>query len=74
MQFDPDCSLLELIKTVPHVAFVVDDIQAAIAEKQVLIRPNRPTDGVTVAFIVDNGGPIEFLQFDCPQSEIWPDG
>jgi hypothetical protein len=39
MKFDPDCPLPELVKTVPHVAFVVDDIQAAIAGKQILIKP-----------------------------------
>jgi hypothetical protein len=72
MRFDLDCPLPELVRTVPHVAFVVDDIQAAIAGKEVLIQPNSPTEGVTVAFIVDNGAPIEFLQFDRPESEIWP--
>jgi len=64
MKFDPDCPLPELVKTVPHVAFVVDDIQMAIAGKQILIEPNSPTEGVTVAFVVDNNAPIEFLQFD----------
>jgi hypothetical protein len=72
MKFDPGCPLPELVKTVPHVAFVVDDIQSAIAGKQILIEPNSPTEGVTVAFIVDNGAPIEFLQFDRPEAEIWP--
>ena len=72
MKFDPDCPLPELVKTVPHVAFVVDDLDAAIAGKEILIKPNSPTEGVTVAFIVDNGAPIEFLQFDRPESEIWP--
>jgi len=72
MKFDPDCPLPQLIKTVPHVAFVVDDIEAAIAGKQILIKPDSPTEGVTVAFIVDNGAPIEFLQFDRPESEVWP--
>lgn len=72
MHFDPDCPLPELVKTVPHVAFVVDDIAAAIAGKEVLIEPNSPTEGMTVAFIVDNGAPIEFLQFDRPESEVWP--
>ena len=72
MSFDPDCSLPELVKTVPHVAFVVDDIEAAIAGKQVLIAPNSPQEGVTVAFIVDHGAPIEFLKFARPESEIWP--
>ncbi len=72
MNFDPDCPLPELVKTVPHVAFVVDDLEAAIADKEVLIPPNSPTEGVQVAFIVDHGAPIEFLQFDRPESEIWP--
>ena len=72
MSFDPDCPLPELVKTVPHVAFVVDDLEAAIAGREILIEPNRPTEGVTVAFIVENGAPIELLQFDGPESEIWP--
>ena len=72
MKFDPDCPLPDLVKTVPHVAFVVEDIQAAIAGKKVLIKPNSPTDGVTVAFIEDNGAPIELLQFDRPEVKIWP--
>src|SRR5262249_42482072 len=39
MKFDRDCPLPELVKTVPHVAFVADDIQAAIVGKQILINP-----------------------------------
>jgi hypothetical protein len=72
MKFDPDCPLPELVRTVPHVAFVVEDLQAEIAGKDILIPPNSPSDGVTVAFIVDNGAPVEFLQFDSPGAEIWP--
>ncbi len=72
LKFDRNCPLPELVKTVPHVAFVVDDLAAAIAGKEILIKPNSPAEGVTVAFIVDNGAPIEFLQFDRPEAEIWP--
>jgi hypothetical protein len=25
-----------------------------------------------VAFIVDNGAPVELLQFDSPEAEVWP--
>lgn len=74
MKFDPDCPLPELVRTVPHVAFVVDDLQAEIAGKDILIPPNSPSEGLTVAFIVDNGAPIELMQFDRPEDEIWPDG
>ena len=63
MRFEPDSPLPELVKTVPHVAFEVDDLEAAIQGKEVLIPPNSPSKGTTVSFIVDNGAPIEFIQF-----------
>jgi hypothetical protein len=72
MRFEPGCTLPDIVKGVPHVAFVVEDLSAAIVGKEVLIPPNRPSDGVTVAFIVDNGAPVEFLQFDGPEHEVWP--
>ncbi len=66
MRYAAHSPLPELVKTVPHVAFEVDDLTAAIAGKEILIPPNSPSAGVTVAFIVDNGAPIEFLQFAAP--------
>ena len=72
IKFDPDYPLPELVKTIPHLAFVVDDIRTAIAGKKVIIEPNSPTDGMTVAFIEHNGAPIELLQFDRSEAEIWP--
>ncbi len=62
MRFDPDCPLPELVKTVPHVAFEVDDLTAELEGKELLIAPNSPSPGIVVAFILDNGAPIEFLQ------------
>ena len=62
MRFEPEAPLPELVKTVPHVAFEVDDIEAAIKGKEVLIPPNSPSQGIIVAFIVDNGAPIEFIE------------
>ena len=65
MRYEPDCPLPELVKTVPHVAFKVDNLDEELKGKDVLIEPNSPSAGVTVAFIVDNGAPIEFLQFEA---------
>ncbi len=64
MRFEADSPLPELVKTVPHVAFQVDDLERALEGKQVLIAPNSPSPGVRVAFIVDNGAPIEFLEIE----------
>lgn len=72
LKFDPDCPLPDLVKKVPHIAFIVRDIREAVEGKEILVEPNSPGPGVTVAFIVDNGAPVEFLQFDRPEDEIWP--
>lgn len=64
MRFDPDCTLPELVKTVPHVAFEVDDLEAELEGKDILIPPNSPSPGIRVAFIVDDGAPVEFLQIN----------
>lgn len=74
MRFDTGSPLPELVKTVPHVAFRVDDLDAAIAGHEVLIAPNRPSPGVRVAFIVENGAPIEFLEYDPSASDALPQG
>jgi hypothetical protein len=72
MKFNEGSPLPELVKKVPHVAFVTDNLAEAIAGKEILIEPNSHTKGITVAFIVDNGAPVEFLQFDNPENEVWP--
>jgi hypothetical protein len=68
MRFESDCPLPELVKTVPHVAFKVDDLKRELEGKDVLIEPNSPSPGVTVAFIISDGAPVEFLQFEADLS------
>ena len=62
MRYEKDCKLPEIVKTIPHVAFEVDDIYAAIKGKKVIIEPNSPSEGNIVAFIEENGAPIEYIQ------------
>jgi hypothetical protein len=64
IRFETASPLPELVKTVPHVAFEVEDLAAALEGQKILIEPNSPSPGVTVAFIVEDGAPIEFLEFD----------
>jgi hypothetical protein len=64
MRFEESCPLPELVQTVPHVAFVVDDLEAALEGRQVIIEPNSPSPGVLVAFVVDDGAPVELMQID----------
>jgi len=64
MCFEPDYPLPEIVKNTPHVAFEVDSLLEAIKGKNIIIKPNSPSDGVQVAFIEDDGVPIELMQFD----------
>ena len=63
MRFEPECTLPEVVKTVAHIAFEVDDLNAALEGQQLLIAPNSPSEGVVVAFVLVDGAPVEFLQF-----------
>ena len=63
MRFEPDSPLPELVKKVPHVAFLVDDLEAEMEGHEILIEPNSPSEGVVVAFIVHNGAPVELLEY-----------
>ena len=63
MRFGPECPFPEIVKTVPHLAFEVDDLASALAGQEILIEPNSPSDGVLVAFVLSDGAPVEFLQY-----------
>ena len=58
-----DAPYPELVKEVPHVAFEVDDLDAALEGQKVIIQPNSPSEGLIVAFIEVNGAPVELMQF-----------
>jgi len=64
MLYEEGNTLPELVQTVPHVAFEVDDLQEALKDKRVIVLPNSPSPGVMVAMIEEAGAPVEFLQFD----------
>lgn len=64
MRYEADCTLPELVKTKPHLAFEVDDLYDYIKDKKIIIPPNSPSPGNLVAFIEDNGIPIELIQID----------
>ena len=54
---------IRFVRSVPHIAFAVDDLDEALKGREVLIAPTEPSAGVRVAFILDDGAPVELLQF-----------
>jgi hypothetical protein len=63
MCYDADCPVPPLVREVAHVAFEVDNLEEALVGKKVIIAPNSPSPGVSVAFIEEAGAPVELLQF-----------
>lgn len=63
MRFEEDSPVHELIKTIPHIAFEVDDLNEAVKGRELLSEINSPSKGLRVAMIIENGAPIELMEF-----------
>ncbi len=65
MRFDDDCEIPEIIKTVPHVAFEVDNLDKELQDSdfEIICQPGVPSDGVRTAMILHNGAPVELIEF-----------
>jgi hypothetical protein len=53
-----------LVKSVPHVAFIVEDLDSELKGKEIIIQPNSPSKGLVVAFIEVNGAPVELMEYE----------
>lgn len=68
MRYAPDSPLHPAIKTIPHVAFEVDDLDAALEGQEVIHPPGSPSDGVRAAMILVDGAPVELIWFERNRS------
>ena len=64
MRFEEDSPISDIIKKVPHIAFEVDNLDTAIEGKELLGPISSPAKGVRVAMLIENGAPVEFIEFD----------
>jgi hypothetical protein len=63
MRFDKDSPISEIIKKIPHIAFKVVNLDLAIKGKKLIGGISTPSKGVRAAMIIENGAPVEFLEF-----------
>jgi hypothetical protein len=62
LRFEEDSPMPEQLKTIAHVAFMVDDLDQALEGQDILIEPFEPMEGLKVAFVLEDGAPVEFMQ------------
>ncbi|PVD52240.1 hypothetical protein DC498_10985 [Terrimonas sp.] len=70
-RFEEDSPLHPIIQKLPHVAFQVDNLLTAIANKKILLGPYEPIAGYKVAIIDDAGVPVELIQTDLTAEALW---
>jgi len=63
MRYSPESPLHPAIKTLPHVAFEVDDLDAALEGQEVIHPPGSPSEDVRAAMILVDGAPVELIWF-----------
>ena len=65
MRYEPDSPIDELIKSVPHIAFEVSNLESELQKHdlKIITPPNSPAEGIKVAMIIHNGAPIELIEF-----------
>jgi len=70
MRFEPDCKVHDLVRTVPHIAFEVNNIMRAIRGCTLLSEIGSPSQGVRTAMILHDGAPIELIEFSRQRRRI----
>jgi len=63
MRFEPGCQISELVRTVPHIAFEVKNLERELKGFTLLGEISSPSRGTRVAMIVHDGAPIELIEF-----------
>jgi len=70
-RFEENSPLHPIIKNNPHVALQADNLIEEIQGREVLLGPYEPIPRYKVAIINDNGIPIEFIETDLTDEELW---
>jgi hypothetical protein len=72
IRFADDSPVTGPLRTEPHVAYRVEDVDAAVEGHEVLLEPFEVGDGFArVAFVKVQGAMVEFMQYANPEEEGW---
>ena len=62
LRFEADSPMHELVVKRTHVAFMVDDLAAALKGKNVIVEPFDAKETLRVAFITDGDAVLELME------------
>ena len=70
LRFEPDTPVESPVKDHCHIAYTVDDLEASLEGKNIVLGPFDALDGLRVVFIEENGAVIEYMHFSGGRTEI----
>ncbi|MBF0650874.1 hypothetical protein IR083_18820 [Dysgonomonas sp. GY75] len=70
-RFTEDSPLHPLIKTVPHVAIQVNNLDKAVEGHEILLGPYEPILNYRVVIINNGGVPVELVETSLTPLELW---
>jgi hypothetical protein len=70
-RFRDDSTLHELMRSAPHVGYRVNDLALAVSGHVIILGPYEPIDGYKVAVIDNAGVPVEFIETNLTDAQIW---
>ena len=63
VRFKPDSPLADtLVAKMPHTSWAVDDLEAELEGKDVVVAPLTAAEGVRIAYFMQDGALIEYLE------------
>jgi len=70
LRYESDSSVTGPLRELPHLAFETDDLQREIEGKQVLLQPFEAMEGLTVAFILEDGAVFEYMEWSSEERQF----
>ncbi len=77
LRFEPDSPVTGPLRTDPHIAYRVDDLEAALEGQEVVLGPIETPGFATRAFVAAPDGLaafmplVELIQYDDPNEKGW---
>lgn len=70
-RFTEDSPLHPFIKSIPHIAIQVDNLNEALGGYEILLGPYEPIPNYRVVIINDGGVPVELVETSLTPLELW---
>jgi hypothetical protein len=63
LRYEPDTPVAGPVRSLPHMAFQVDNLEEAMAGcQEVLLGPFQPTETLRVVFVLQDGAVYEYME------------